>query len=242
MNSAPLHEGLWYAVRRNARIRAWELSGAFIARYYERLLRCHGGSPQALDERSDLKDFSFYRYLFRDVTLSSPLSVLDIGSGLGDMIGFLQTQTIELQSYLGIDLVRPFVAQCQLRYPSSCRFQQANFISRSFQPAEKFDLVVNMGGLVSRVVRYEEYVAHSIDKMIAHTRGHVLFNLITEVDRSLGNYKWANWVGNITYIPKDRLVRILDQITAKHGAQYEINEVRIYPDATDAFVRIRVGS
>lgn len=219
-------------------VKLWELSGWLVARYYARLLQQHGRSPQALAERATDKDLEFYQHLFHGVDLPSRTSVLDIGCGMGDLIDFLQLQQVDFDGYLGIDLVAPFIEICQNEYLPPCRFQQANFVAKSFMPNERFELVVNMGVLVSRVVSYENYVAYSIDKMLAFSSKHVLFNVITEVDRSLGNYQQADRIGQITYLPRLRLEQILRRVACHTPVEYRIHEVRIYPDATDAFVHI----
>jgi SAM-dependent methyltransferase len=234
--------GLLQAARRACLVKTWDLSGLLVTRYYERLLRQHGRSPQALAERGQDKDLEFYQHLFHGVDLPARLSVLDIGCGMGDMIDFLQLRDTEIESYLGIDLVEPFIDLCRHEYLPPCRFQRASFTSRSFAPAERFDLVVSMGVLVSRVFQYDEYVEYSIEKMLGLSTRYVLFNLITEVDRSLGNYKHSHRIGHITSLPKKRLVEILARVTRRVRADYAIHEVRIYPDATDAFVRITLPS
>jgi SAM-dependent methyltransferase len=238
----------WLQAARNAAlITAWDISGMLVARYYERLLRQHGRTPQALAERADDKELEFYQHLFQGVELPDQLSVLDIGCGMGDMIDFLQLREASLESYLGIDLVGPFIDLCRLEYLPPCTFRKANFISRSFAPTERFDLVVNMGVLVSRVVSYEAYVEHCIAKMIALSRKYVLFNVVTSVNTSLGNYQNAHRLGQITYLPKQRLVDILNRVSSRPAlrrdsarADFAIHELQIYPDATDAFVRITI--
>ena len=81
--------------------------------------------------------------------------------------------------------------------------------------------------------------------MIALSSKYVLFNVITNVDTSLGNYKNTQRLGEITYLPKQRLVEILNRVTScpslcrdSARASFVIHELQIYPDATDAFVRI----
>jgi SAM-dependent methyltransferase len=219
-------------------IKAWEVSGLLVARYYAQLLRQHGHSPQALAERASDKDLEFYHHLFCGVDLPAQVSVLDIGCGMGDLIDFIQSCNVEVSSYLGIDLVEAFVDICRNEYLPPCRFQQANFVSSSFDPCERFDLVVSMGVLVSRVIDYEDYVAYCVEKMLALSTKHVLFNVITAVDRSFGNYHSTHRIGHITYLPKHRLEQILEWATRDASAEYYIHEVAIYPDATDAFVRI----
>ncbi|HEU5097409.1 MAG TPA: class I SAM-dependent methyltransferase [Roseiflexaceae bacterium] len=239
-SSPPL--GLLQAAKEACLVTAWDLSGMLVGRYYERLLQQHGRTPQALAERADDKDLEFYQHLFERVDLSQPFSVLDIGCGMGDLIDFLQLRQASITAYLGIDLVGPFIEVCRQEYLPPCEFQKANFISRSFAPAERFDLVVNMGVLVSRVLSYEAYVEHCIEKMISLSSKYVLFNIITEVDMSLGNYRQAHRLGHITYLPKPRLTEILDRVTSRAWADYTIHELRIYPDATDAFVRITIDA
>jgi 2-polyprenyl-3-methyl-5-hydroxy-6-metoxy-1,4-benzoquinol methylase len=231
---------LFQAARNAWRVTTWDISGMLVTRYYERLLRQHGRTPQALAERADDKDLEFYQHLFQGIELPKQLSVLDIGCGMGDLIDFLQLRQASIESYLGIDLVWPFIEQCRQEYLSPCEFRKANFISRSFAPTERFNLVVNMGVLVSRVLNYEAYVEHSISKMIALSSRYVLFNVITSVDTSLGNYQNAHRLGQITCLPKQRLIDILIRATSRARANFVIHELQIYPDATDAFVQITI--
>lgn len=232
--------GLLQAVREASYITAWDISGMLVTRYYERLLKQHGSTPQALAERADDKDLEFYQHLFHGIELPNSLSVLDIGCGMGDLIDFLQMRQASIESYLGIDLVGPFIAQCRQEYLPPCEFRKANFISRSFAPTERFNLVVNMGVLVSRVVNYEAYVEYCITKMITLSSKYVLFNVITSVDTSLGNYQNAHRLGQITCLPKQRLTEILSRVTSRACANFAIHDLQIYPDATDAFVQITI--
>src|SRR6266508_568277 len=234
--------GVLQAARDAWFITAWDISGMLITRYYERLLRQHGRTPQALAERAEDKDLEFYQHLFHGIELPDQLSVLDIGCGMGDLIDFLQLHEASIESYLGIDLVGSFIDLCRYEYLPPCEFRKANFISRSFAPAERFNLVVSMGVLVSRVLDYEAYVEHCIEKMIALSSKYVLFNVITNVDTSLGNYQNTHRLGQITYLPKQRLSDILNRVTSHARADFAIHELQIYHEDTDAFVRITIGS
>jgi SAM-dependent methyltransferase len=236
-----LLEDLYRRARRAYRIKSWEISGAVVAHYYGNLLSKFGPSPRALDERSDMKERLFYDHLFNTAELPSSLSLLDIGCGMGSLIEYVQERGSHIHQYLGIDLLQRFVAECQANYGPPFVFQRANLVSAAFLPAQKYDLVVSMGVLVSRVLLYEQYVEYAIRKMIGLSNKYVLFNVITNVDSSMGNYKGRKRIGQITFIPKHRLFAILDAATSDLGARYELHEVRIYPDATDAFVRITVN-
>jgi SAM-dependent methyltransferase len=232
--------GLFHDARGAWLVSIWELSGLAVARYYAGLFRQHGKSSQALDERLDDKEREFYKHLFQGVDLTEQLSVLDIGCGMGDLIDFLQSADAQVLAYLGIDIVEQFVDICRDEYLAPCRFQRANFISKAFAPRETFNLIANMGVMVSRVFEYEAYIAYSIEKMLLLAEKEIVFNVITEVDTSLGNYRDTNRIGGITFLPRRRLIEIVERAIAHMRASYHIHEARIYPDATDAFVRIIV--
>ena len=227
------------AAARNALlVPAWAYSGARVTRYYSELLETHGFAPQALAERAEDKDREFYQHLLGGVALPQGASVLDVGCGMGDLLTFLHAQHMAPGAYLGIDLVPGFVERCRAIHPPPYRFEQANFITRRFAPHERYDLVVSMGVMVSRVIAYPAYVAACVEKMLGLADRSVVFNLITEVDRSMGNYQYAHKVGAITFLPRPQLQRIVAAAARAYGADFTIDERRIYSDATDAFVRI----
>lgn len=217
---------------------AWAYSGRRVTRYYSDLLQTHGYAPQALAERAEDKDNAFYQHLFhRIVALESP-AVLDIGCGMGDLLEFLAAREIAPSGYLGLDLVPAFVERCRERYAPPLRFECANFVTRRFAPHERYDLVVSMGVMVSRVLGYESYVEACINKMLRVSRRYVVFNLITEVDSSQGNYQETSQVGAITYLPRPQLEAMLQRAARTHNAEYHINAQRIYGDSVDAFVHL----
>jgi SAM-dependent methyltransferase len=236
-----LRGGLYEHAKRSYCIKSWELSGIIVARYYRSLLLQYGVSPHALAERSDLKEQQFYFQLFDNIELPASLSVLDIGCGMGNLIEFLNERGPQTHAYLGIDLVKQFIEVCQRRYQAPYQFLRTNFVSDSLFPEHRFDLVVSMGVMVSRVFQYERYIEYCIRKMIALSSKYVLFNVITELDESLGNYEGQGRVGHVTYIPKHRLMQILGTATRDFNVRYTIKELKIYPDAVDAFVRITVN-
>lgn len=223
----------------NAHVAGWTLSSGLVARAYTRLWRQHGLSPKSLGERADQKTYAFYDSLFAGVVLPAAPTVLDVGCGPGHLIDFLHTHGIAPRRYLGIDLVPPFVAQARQRYSSPYEFRVTNLVSDRFWPSERFDVVVALGVLVTRVWAYEAYLRYALWKMVRLSRDAVLCNGITALDTKLGNYANAPRLGQYTMISKHRLTALLDEVAAATGAQYTLRDVQVYPDATDTFVYLR---
>lgn len=216
---------------------AWLASGYLVARSYQQLIGVHGLSSYALAERDDEKTSVFYDHLFQGVSLPQPLTVLDIGCGMGDLIPYLQQRNMPISGYLGLDLVKPFVRASQQRYGGApYHFRHQNFINPAFQPRQQYTLVVNLGCMVSRVVAYETYLAYCCRKMLRSATHGVVFNVITDVQSSSTNYTQSKRIGQVTSVAKMDLLSILDQSVAGTNWRYTLHDVQIYADATDTFV------
>lgn len=215
----------------------WENDGEIIcSRYSGKILKEGLDSAKSLGERAVQKDFLFYERLFENIELSPPYSFLDVGCGKADLLEFLNKvgPNPTTQQYLGIDIVPEFIQFSRKAYPTY-EFQLANFISEQFAPAKKFDIVLALGVLISRVRHYRNYVQTFVEKMIQYSSRAVLFNLITEVDPESTNYMRASEIGHSTYLPLEELEHILASLQC---ARYRILQERIFPDATDTFVQI----
>lgn len=224
----------------NDYLKFWEKDGLQIAAYYQQKIKEEGFNSKGLAERTKIKENRFYETLFKDLKFPHSVSILDIGSGLGDVIPFLKEKGIHLSSYLGIDLVPEFIKHSGKKY-HDCRFSQKNLISPSFNPGQKFDLVVCIGALISKVRYYDEYIKYSLEKMISLAKQYVLLTLIIEIDSSSPNYSHQNEIGGITSLPEVTLVKMLEEIKTSKNISYAITKKRVYQDATDAFIKIKMG-
>lgn len=224
------------------KIKQWNVDIEKIASYWYKKVKEHGFSPASLGEREKIKDKKFFDNLFENLNINDNLSVLDIGSGMGDLIPYLeQDKNITITDYLGIDLLKKFIDYTSNKYPKH-DFQVANFINNCFQPSKKFDLVVAIGVLVSRVSDYNGFIEFFIQKALKFTKKFFVFNLIIDIDQSSPNYKHQEEIGGITFIPESVLVNILNRLNTDNIFTYDINKKRIYKDATDAFVRIKMNN
>lgn len=218
-------------------IEAWLNSGLIIAsRYQDKISQQSIASAKSLGERSSTKDFRFYSMLFDGISIDGTVSILDIGCGQAELLSFLKNNYphVKIDRYLGLDLVKEFLNVAQCNYPDY-EFQLGNFICEQFLPKQSFTIVIALGVLVSRVPYYQEFVEHFIRKMVQCSSGHILFNLISEVDFSSQNYVNYEQVGHSTCFSRKALESILDKI---EDINYRIVEARIFPDATDMFVHV----
>ncbi|KKR32927.1 MAG: hypothetical protein UT66_C0050G0002 [candidate division CPR2 bacterium GW2011_GWC1_39_9] len=170
----------------------WEKDAKQIAKYYTDKLSEKGFTPEALAAREKKYENLFLESLFEGIEITNHSSFLDIGSGLGLLIPFLESGGIMPKDYLV---------------------------------------------LVSRVSNYETYLFEFIKKMVKHSNKHVLFNIITKIDITSQNYNNTKSIGGVTSIDRTMLESILNSI---EGITYKIIEKRVFEDATDAFVQIKV--
>lgn len=212
-------------------------------RRYEQKVREKGITEDILRERRALQDKKFYDILFEGLKFDGPVSVFNIGCGMGGIIDYLPGRGIAISEYLGIDLVAEFIDSCQYKYKYKYphfEFLRGNFIMEKFQPKKKYDLVVCLGMLVTRTRDYEEYIEYMAGKMADLSQGYVLFNIMTDISPGSKNYPHKNEVGGTTFINEKNLIKILDRIKSRTPMDYAIRKESIYPDATDAFIRIKI--
>jgi len=215
----------------------WEKDIEMVAKYYTDKISEKGYSFETLAAREQKYTNMFFDELFTGIEIKNDSSFLDIGSGLGLFIDYLNSRNINSTKYLGIDLIEEFINYSKLTYPDY-KFLRENFISSEFSSTEKYDYVFALGVLVSRVSEYEMYISEFIKKMIFHSKEYVLLNLVTEIDYDSQNYSNKEEIGGITSISKSKLEEILNSI---QDISYKIIEKRIFDDATDAFIQIKLN-
>ena len=215
----------------------WEEDAKNITKYYTNKIAGKGESIESLAYRDKKYVKMFFDELFSGIEIKNQSTFLDIGCGMGFLIKYAEEQKIEIKDYLGIDLVKELIDYSKIKYPDY-NFVVGNFISDKFSLNKKYDYVLALGVLVSRVSDYETYLLKFVKKMITFTKGYVLFNLIVEIDEDSTNYSNRDEIGGITCIRKGKLKEILDSIP---NISYKIIEKRLFEDAVDAFIQIKVN-
>ena len=218
-------------------IQMWLEDGYAICDSYQKNIQAEGiDSSKSIGERADARDLSFFEGLTDGLRFNDSVSVLDIGCGKGEFISFFLERYpyTRLEPYVGIDIVPEFLDLAKRRYPAF-EFKQENFLGPDFGSGEKFELVIALGVLVTRVSCYEEYLEYFINKMVRFSSKYVAFNIVTDVIPDSPNYENSDKVGYTTAISMDEIENILSRI---RDIDFNINSQNIFFDATDSFVQI----
>lgn len=140
--------------------------------YYRQHLAKHGMySAQALswiDENSQIIRFQ----ALVEVGDLSGQSILDVGSGLGDLYAFLG-QRFKNFRYQGIDLVPDLVQKAREKYPG---VDFKNIDIMDFKG--KYDYVLSSGAFSFKVQNHKEFYFEMIKKLFSLAKKGVAFNML----------------------------------------------------------------
>lgn len=112
--------------------------------------------------------------IFDRVPPEEPFSVLDVGCGLGELVGYLRRRGDDCR-YLGIDLLPEMVEEARRRHPGE-RFEIVDLLHQD-PPGAPFDFVLASGLLSVKVSDHERYVHRLIERMLSLARCGVAFNV-----------------------------------------------------------------
>ena len=224
-------------IKNDELIQMWLEDGYAIRDSYQKNIQTEGiVSSKSIGERADARDLSFFENLTNGLRFNDSVSVLDIGCGKGEFVSFFLERypDTRLEPYVGIDIVSEFLDLAQRKYPAF-RFKQENFLRPDFGGGERFELVIALGVLVTRVRYYEQYLEYFINKMVSVSSKYVAFNIVTDIIPDSPNYENSDKVGYTMAISMDEIEKILSRI---RDIDFKINSQNIFFDATDSFVQI----
>lgn len=146
--------------------------------FYQDRLTQHGpDDPQALSYNSRTTQELRFAQFLKVIPKDTPVSVLDVGCGLGDFSGYLDRQGYAAVAYTGLDVVPEMIAGARKKYPGKTFLQDD--ILTAVLPA--YDYVVSSGALNIIFTTAEEQARHieqAVMQMWAMARRGLAFNLL----------------------------------------------------------------
>jgi len=141
--------------------------------YYRGCLNCHGiNQAEALSWSNQNAQQIRFQVLAQVGDLRGK-SILDVGSGLGDLYPFLE-KTVGEFNYLGVDLVPDLVVASRVKYPQA-RFENQDILDFN---EGKFDYVLSSGAMSFKVTQHLEKYFAMIEKMFSLARLGLAFNML----------------------------------------------------------------
>lgn len=142
-----------------------------ILSFYEDSFAKYGNDPRSIHWSGEISQNVRFEILNNIASLSG-MSVLDVGCGLGDLYKFFISKQIPVD-YTGIDIVPSFIERARERFP------EAEFEVRDAINLKKdFDYIFASGTLNLTIENSKEYYFDVIEKMFAHSKHGLAFNML----------------------------------------------------------------
>lgn len=110
---------------------------------YRELYGQHGLSARALGWGNEDRQHTRFSVLLK-ANLTNVQSVLDVGSGLGDLVPHLRFAKARLKDYMGVEAMPEFVNYAKLAYPEpNINFHEGDV--RDMEVLPQYDLVISSG-------------------------------------------------------------------------------------------------
>ena len=121
-----------------------------------------------------------FQVLTESVVLNDKQAVkmlLDVGCGLGDLMGFLKNKGLEVD-YTGVDVLEEMLIRARETYPDE-RFVKADiFCDESALAGEMFDIVFCSGALNLNLGNNVEFIRTALPRMLTHAKEFMVVNFL----------------------------------------------------------------
>ncbi len=147
--------------------------------YFEERLSTHGATARGVDWNSETAQELRFSQLGKVLPQGQPFSLLDYGCGYGALGGYLLRQGLQMQQYVGYDVLDSMVEKAGEVYSDRSRF---TFTSR-FADLSEQDYSIASGifnlKLETSNEAWTEYVIGELHKIDALSRKGFSFNMLT---------------------------------------------------------------
>jgi SAM-dependent methyltransferase len=136
-----------------------------------------------------------------------PLSVLDVGCGLGALYDHLE-RTGRLGDYQGLDLLDTMVEGARARHPKG-RFEVADLLT--WERKDVFDVVLCSGSLNVTVLAHERWIERMLEAMWTRARLAVLVNF--QWTRAFQTNPVSAYDEDIYHVDRARILGVAEKLT-----------------------------
>jgi SAM-dependent methyltransferase len=151
-------------------------------------------------------------------------SVADVGCGLGDLFGFLESRGLGVR-YQGYDLSPEMVAAARAKHPHPrARFELCDVVAAGLP--RRFDYVVASGTFNVRVRNHERYLRQALEVMYAGCRRAAALNVLTPIPPDHPDAELIEKLyGDLFYyVPLDTVLRWCGRVTPRVEARTGYHE------------------
>jgi SAM-dependent methyltransferase len=143
-----------------------------IENYYRELFQKFGDSHETVRYSSKKSQFKRYHTLVKigDLTGSK---VLDFGCGVGHFLEFLSTQNLNIEKYIGIEIVPEMLAFARNKYPSASFFLPSELNKLSF------DYGFVSGTFNDKVKNNRKFWQDTIARLFSRCEKGIAFNMMS---------------------------------------------------------------
>jgi SAM-dependent methyltransferase len=161
-----------------------------------------------------------------------PCSIVDVGCGVGDLLGFLRTSGWRTARYDGFDIVPEMIDAARRKQRGhGGRFQVRDVLTEGFP--RRYDYVVASGIFNLRVVRHDRFLRRMVEAMYGACLRGVAFNVLQpvwrEADKAYEQYFETTY---FSATPAELLV-----LGASVGAWVELAFSDVLPGDTTVLLR-----
>jgi SAM-dependent methyltransferase len=155
----------------------WRADDELNVCFFTELLDRYGADVQALDWGSRESQETRFSVLAQVGPLVGR-SVLDIGCGMGDFLGWLRKRGVDDVEYTGIDITPGMIEIAQQRFPDA-RFAVVNFLDAGDEIAKSYDFIFASGIFYRRRTAPLVFFEAVLSKMYCHCKRAIAFNSLS---------------------------------------------------------------
>lgn len=148
--------------------------------------RRHGANTSEIlgweNREAHFARFEILKHVLNDRNRTKPVfTLLDIGSGLGDLYSFLSGDFQQMQ-YTGVDILPEMTSSAKKRFPN-VDFLTADIFSEAVFSSKSFDFLFSSGIFNINLGNNYEFMTNAVNLMISLACESVVFNCLSDESR-----------------------------------------------------------